>query len=105
VNAIERLTYYGHELDREKAATTPNDPDLKVWPPQGKIEFQGLEIRYPSRPDVPVVQDVSLSIQPRERVGIVGRTGSGKSTLATALFRIIEFNKGTILIDGVGKGF
>jgi ABC-type multidrug transport system fused ATPase/permease subunit len=77
VNAIERLTYYGQELDSERAAVTPDDPDLKAWPDKGRIEFQGLEIRYPSRPDLAVVQNGSLSIQPQERVGIVGRTGSG----------------------------
>nr|KAJ3401853.1 Multidrug resistance-associated protein 4 [Polyrhizophydium stewartii] len=45
--------------------------------------------------------DLSLDIQPGEKVGVVGRTGSGKLTLMTALFRIMEASKGSIAIDGI----
>lgn len=44
---------------------------------------------------------VNLVVRPREKVGIVGRTGSGKSTLFLALFRMVELNRGQILLDGV----
>jgi len=47
------------------------------------------------------LKDISCSIKPKEKVGIVGRTGAGKSTLTLALFRILELHRGHILIDGV----
>jgi ABC-type multidrug transport system fused ATPase/permease subunit len=44
---------------------------------------------------------VSFKVQPKEKVGIVGRTGSGKSTIALSLFRFIEAYQGSIMIDEI----
>jgi ABC-type multidrug transport system fused ATPase/permease subunit len=67
------------------------------------VEFQNLEIRYPSNPDVAALKQINVTIQPGEKFGIIGRTGSGKSTMASALLRIVPFYGGRILIDGYGK--
>lgn len=48
-----------------------------------------------------VVKQLNASIQPHEKVGIVGRTGAGKSSVTLALFRMIEAAEGQICIDGV----
>ena len=48
-----------------------------------------------------MLQGVTATLQPGERVGVVGRTGAGKSSITLALFRIIEAAAGTITIDGV----
>ena len=48
-----------------------------------------------------ILKEVSAKIEARERVGIAGRTGSGKSSLTLALFRIVELQRGHILIDGL----
>ncbi|KAL2918081.1 hypothetical protein HK105_202495 [Polyrhizophydium stewartii] len=100
-NAVERLDYYAKELPAEAARELPTDPKDGAWPTAGAVAIRGLEIRYPSRPDHAVIQDLSLDIRPGEKVGVVGRTGSGKSTLMTALFRIMEASKGSIAIDGI----
>jgi ABC-type polar amino acid transport system ATPase subunit len=46
------------------------------------------------------MQGVSFEVQPRDKIGIVGRTGSGKSSLIVALFRMVEPFKGEITLDG-----
>jgi cytochrome bd-type quinol oxidase subunit 1 len=46
-------------------------------------------------------QDISLAVEPREKLGIVGRTGAGKSSLALSLFRLVEPASGTITVDGI----
>ncbi|KAL2919344.1 hypothetical protein HK105_200987 [Polyrhizophydium stewartii] len=100
-NSVERVNHYAKELPSEAARELPTDPKDGEWPTAGAVTIRGLEIRYPSRPDHAVIQDLSLDIQPGEKVGVVGRTGSGKSTLMTALFRIMEASKGSIAIDGI----
>ena len=48
-----------------------------------------------------VLKGVSFEVEGGKKVGIVGRTGAGKSSFTLALFRIIEAEEGTILIDGI----
>ena len=67
------------------------------------MQFIGYTTRYRSDLD-PVLRNVSFTIRPLEKVGIVGRTGAGKSSLALALFRGLEAEDGKILIDEVDIG-
>ena len=59
----------------------------------------GMQVRYREDLDL-VLKGLSLSIKPKEKIGIVGRTGCGKSTLMSTLFRIVEPTGGRVLIDG-----
>ena len=69
------------------------------WPQEGRVEFSDIELRYaPEEKDV--LRNLSFKTEPREKVGIVGRTGAGKSSLVAALFRLAE-PRGKIIIDGV----
>lgn len=66
----------------------------------GLISFEGVTFRY--RPDGPaVLQQVSVTIQPGQVIGIVGRSGSGKSTIAKLLQRLYVPEHGRVLVDGV----
>lgn len=65
---------------------------------QGAIEFRNVSFSY--LPDRPVLQDVSLQIQPGERVAVVGATGAGKSTLISLLPRLYDPGSGSVHIDG-----
>jgi ATP-binding cassette, subfamily C (CFTR/MRP), member 4 len=81
--------------DHEESKTKPG----KEWPSNGKIEFKNVSFSYDeSLPTV--LKNVSLTINPKEKIGIVGRTGAGKSTFFQALFRMAE-SSGSILIDGI----
>lgn len=84
MNSVERVVHYT-SLESEADLDTPNDPPPS-WPTQGEIKFQNVELAY--RPGLPLVlKGVSFSVEPREKIGIVGRTGAGKSSLIQALFR------------------
>jgi ATP-binding cassette, subfamily B, bacterial HlyB/CyaB len=65
----------------------------------GAIEFDQVSFRY--RPDAPdVLRAVSLTIEPGEVIGIVGRSGSGKSTLTKLIQRLYVPDRGRVLVDG-----
>lgn len=69
------------------------------WPSQGKIVLQNLGlVYYNGGPEI--LKDVTLTVKPREKVGIVGRTGAGKSSLVSAILRMPE-PSGNIVIDDV----
>ncbi|MFC0480766.1 type I secretion system permease/ATPase [Gellertiella hungarica] len=66
----------------------------------GAVAFQGAEFTYPGT-DNKVVNSLSVSIRPGERVGVIGRIGSGKTTMGRLLSGLYPVDKGRILIDGV----
>ncbi|RFU76786.1 multidrug resistance-related [Trichoderma arundinaceum] len=82
------------ELLPEENYTPPEE-----WPAHGGLEFVDLSVQYDST-DHPVLHNVSLTIHPGEKVGLVGRSGSGKSSLIQALFRMANIPAGQILLDG-----
>ncbi|KAJ1033968.1 hypothetical protein NDA16_000176 [Ustilago loliicola] len=97
MNSVERISEY---LELEPERQTGQEPPA-YWPSsEGKIVIKDLAVRY--TPEFPRVLDgIDLEFQPREKVGIVGRTGSGKSTLALCFFRFLEAEQGSIEIDGI----
>ncbi|KRX01143.1 P-loop containing nucleoside triphosphate hydrolase [Pseudocohnilembus persalinus] len=104
MNASVRMLQYIECNPQEPSWDEPK-PEVQPWPTNGKVEVQNLTFKY--RPNLPeVVKQVSFSIDPKEKVGIVGRTGSGKSTMTLGLLRILEASQdhkgqlGKILIDG-----
>ncbi|KGO42895.1 ABC transporter, integral membrane type 1 [Penicillium expansum] len=71
-----------------------------TWPPHGAVDINNFAASYSESSSL-VLQDVSLQIQPGEKIGICGRTGSGKSSLLASLFHLLEFRQGSITIDGL----
>ncbi len=65
----------------------------------GRVELQDVSFRY--LPDVPLIEDLNLVVEPGETVAIVGPTGAGKTTLVNLLMRFYETDAGAIRIDGV----
>lgn len=66
---------------------------------RGRVEFRDVSFGY--RPGVPVIEDLSLAVEPGSTVAIVGPTGAGKTTLVNLLMRFYDVDRGQILIDGV----
>ncbi len=68
-------------------------------PVAGRIEFDSVDFSY--RAGEPVLRDVTFTIEPGERVGVVGATGAGKSTLLRLLARLYDVDRGAVRIDGI----
>jgi ATP-binding cassette, subfamily B, multidrug efflux pump len=66
---------------------------------RGRVEFEHVSFRY--LPDEPLIEDLSLSVEPGHTVAIVGPTGAGKTTLVNLLMRFYEVTGGRITLDGV----
>ena len=64
----------------------------------GKVEFKNVSFSY--NDEVPVLKNVSFTIEPGTTVGILGPTGSGKSTIANLMCRYYDATEGQVLIDG-----
>lgn len=68
---------------------------------EGQIQYADVSFSYPSRPTVPILGGLNLTLHPNEVVAIVGLSGSGKSTVVNLLLRLYEPTDGQILVDGV----
>jgi ATP-binding cassette, subfamily C (CFTR/MRP), member 1 len=113
MNAVERIVQYldlplekSHETTdeetRKQIFSNDVDSDQKQqWPAEGKLEIIDLSMRY--RENLPLVLNkISFTVLPGEKIGICGRTGSGKSSMFVALFRIVEPEQGTrVILDGI----
>ncbi|KAL0943633.1 ATP-dependent bile acid permease [Colletotrichum truncatum] len=102
MNSVERIKEY-LDVEQEAEPIVEKNRPPQNWPSQGSVEFINYSTRY--RQDLePVLRNLSFKINPKEKVGIVGRTGAGKSSLALAIFRALEADEGKILIDDIDIG-
>lgn len=79
----------------------PERPGAVDVPSRGAIVLAGVGFHYASDPDTKVLAGVDLTIEPGERVALVGPTGAGKSTLAKLIVRFYDPTEGTVSIGGV----
>ncbi|KAJ2320506.1 hypothetical protein H4R23_001127 [Coemansia sp. Cherry 401B] len=68
---------------------------------RGEIELSDVDFRYPTRPDVQVLQGFSLSVRAGQKIALVGESGCGKSTMIGLIERFYDPERGQVRIDGV----
>ncbi len=95
--AMERLSEL---LEVESAIQAPVNPRTIPDKPLDLV-FESVSFAYPARPEMPVLQDLDLRINPGETVAIVGPSGAGKSTLFQLILRFFEPDRGCIRLGGV----
>lgn len=88
-------------LRAEPAIAAPPQPQRLPDPALGALNFEGVEFRYPSRPDAAALHDFTLAIAPNETVAIVGPSGAGKTTLFQLAQRFYDPQGGRVTMDGV----
>jgi len=122
--AAGQLARLYSELQRMLGATQrvrellrePTEPDALVSGPQaspggpdepeslpriaGQVDFHNVQFAYPSRPEVQVLRDLTLTAHPGQRIALVGPSGAGKSTIVSLLMRFYEPQSGDVRIDG-----
>ncbi len=96
VGAIERIL----EILDEKAEPYSNATGAGQYPLEGVLEFSDVSFRYPSRPEIGVLNSVSFKAKKGETIALVGPSGSGKSTMASFVLRFYDPDAGQVLFDG-----
>ena len=76
----------------------PEAEDAAALQPNGHVQLQDVSFRY--LPDRPLIEGLSLDVQPGQRIAIVGPTGCGKTTLINLLMRFYDVNSGSIKVSG-----
>jgi ATP-binding cassette, subfamily B, bacterial len=90
------------ELLQERASiAAPAKPIALPQPALGRVEFDHVRFRYPTRQDVSALADFTLDIAPGETVAVVGPSGAGKTTLFQLIQRFYDPESGSVRIDGV----
>lgn len=84
-------------LEEEEEVPETSDP-VKLDKVDGKVEFKDVHFGY--NPDKIIINDFSASVEPGQRVAIVGPTGAGKTTMVKLLMRFYDINQGAIMVDG-----
>jgi ABC-type multidrug transport system fused ATPase/permease subunit len=98
LGASERIL----EILDETPEPTLLEPAVGLVPTkiQGDIRYEHVAFRYPTRPDVPVLQDIDFHIAAGEKIALVGPSGAGKSTIAGLLMQFYPLSGGRIVVDG-----
>lgn len=102
MTSVERILEYCQVAQEPSIQSNiRNRPPLN-WPSQGRIVYNNVSMSYFNDPQMPyALSQISLSIEPGEKIGIVGRTGAGKTSFIQALFRMGNLVHGRILIDNI----
>uniref|UniRef100_A0A1A8RVJ5 ATP-binding cassette, sub-family B (MDR/TAP), member 4 n=2 Tax=Nothobranchius rachovii TaxID=451742 RepID=A0A1A8RVJ5_9TELE len=88
-----------HIIDHNPSIDSYSNTGFKPDFIRGNIEFKNIHFNYPSRPDVKILDDMSLSVKNGQTMALVGSSGCGKSTTIQLLQRFYDPQKGSVSID------
>ncbi|MFG2140237.1 ABC transporter ATP-binding protein [Streptomyces sp. NPDC048650] len=98
LSALASATRIHELLDADEQSPAPDRP-ARLRKGRGHVRFERVCFRY--SPGTPLIEDLSLTVEPGRTVAVVGPTGAGKTTLGNLLMRFYETDEGTILLDGI----
>ncbi|XP_030967976.1 ABC transporter B family member 9-like [Quercus lobata] len=88
-------------LDSKPSIDSSSNEGITLPSVTGNIELQNISFKYPTRPDIQIFKDLSLSIPSGKTVALVGESGSGKSTVISLIERFYDPDSGCVFLDGV----
>ncbi|PLN84697.1 ABC multidrug transporter SitT [Aspergillus taichungensis] len=100
VAAVASYSKLRGDIDREPLIDGTTDAGIRLTQADGGFELENVSFVYPSRPEITVLDQVSLSIPAKKHTALVGLSGSGKSTIAGLVTRLYDPNQGRVLFDG-----
>jgi len=83
----------------DEAEEPADSPRAAVPAPRGAVRFEDVAFRY--KPEVPLIEEMNLTVTPGQTIAIVGPTGAGKTTLVNLMMRFYDVSSGAIRVDGV----
>lgn len=90
-----------HLFDRVPPIDIYSNKGKKLPNFDGRIRFEEVRFRYPTRPEIPILQGLNLKVVPGQTLALVGSSGCGKSTTVSLIERFYDSLMGTCLVDGV----
>lgn len=98
IGAAERILQI---MDEEPEPYETGKTSENITAISGSLKFDDVHFRYPTRPDISVLNGVSFEADQGETVALVGPSGSGKSTIASLVLRFYDPESGSVKIDGI----
>ncbi|KAF5027367.1 hypothetical protein F66182_527 [Fusarium sp. NRRL 66182] len=100
LGAVSRIKDFAESTPREHLLDENQQPSA-TWPERGHVQFHNLTAIYTSKANKPALEHLNIVFPAGQKIGICGGSGSGKSSLTLALLHMLEYQSGTIEIDGV----
>lgn len=88
-------------LETRPVIAAPSSPTPLPQPARGAVQFDAVGFHYPTRPEKPALDDISFTLNPGEKLALVGPSGGGKTTLFQLLLRYYDPERGSIRFDGI----